>query len=112
MTKAFEYSYFSDWLGNCMLLATGTTGPDEAPFTANLVCVHYVQGDDWKARRRLLTPAFHLKILSSFFGTFNEQSRILVSDLQRAVNKSQEIDIFPFIVQTALDIICGSILSN
>ena len=71
--------------------------------------MYWELGTEWKSRRRLLTPAFHFQILSSFLGTFNEQSRILVNDFKRAIDKSHEIDVSPFVVQTALDIICGNI---
>ena len=37
MAKAFEYSYLSDWLGNCMLLATGTNIYSEQKFIAWII---------------------------------------------------------------------------
>jgi len=85
--KAYEYSFLSPWLGNCMFLTTGS---------------------EWKSRRHLLTPAFHFQILSNFFGTFNEQSRVLVDDLKNVMREelSKEIDLVPYITETALDIIC------
>nr|QST15028.1 CYP4BY4 protein [Diaphanosoma celebensis] len=87
ISKSVEYSYLSPWLGNCMFLTTGSR---------------------WKSRRRLLTPAFHFQILSSFFDVFNEQSRVLVDYLNRVVDQQPDkaIDVFPVMTKTALDIIC------
>nr|QST15027.1 CYP4BY3 protein [Diaphanosoma celebensis] len=87
ISKGFEYSFLKAWLGDCMFLTTGAR---------------------WKSRRRLLTPAFHFQILSSFFDVFNEQSRVLVDILERIVDQQgdQPTDIFPIVTKCALDIIC------
>lgn len=31
------------------------------------------EGNQWRERRHLLTPAFHFKILDSFFDVFNNE---------------------------------------
>ena len=88
ITKGFEYSFLSSWLGDCMFLTTGQR---------------------WKARRKLLTPAFHFQILHSFFDVFNEQALQLVQVLERIVSQEagEAADIFPLVTKCALDIICG-----
>ena len=93
ITKAVEYSYLSPWLGNCMFLTTGTR---------------------WKTRRRLLTPAFHFQILNSFVDVFNEQSLVCARQLEMALETSKDgqLDIFPFMTECALDIICGNSISS
>ncbi len=67
-------------------------------------------GQKWKSRRRLLTPAFHFKILDDFIDVFNNQSRILCDLLEeqcQSDSKSSEVDIYPFLTRCTLDIICG-----
>lgn len=62
-------------------------------------------GSKWHKRRKLLTPAFHFKILEDFVHVFNEQSAVLIGKLSEKVG--QEFDIFPFITLCTLDVICG-----
>ena len=69
-------------------------------------------GSRWKARRRLLTPAFHFQILNSFVDVFNEQSLTCAEVLESTIEettKKQPIDIFTHMTRLALDIICGKI---
>ena len=71
-------------------------------------------GSRWKARRRLLTPAFHFQILNSFVDVFNEQSLVCAKELESTIEettkeKEQPIDIFTHMTRLALDIICGKI---
>ena len=53
----------------------------------------------------MLTPTFHFRILEEFLHVFNEQSRVLVDLLDKKVN--QDFDIYPYITNCTLDIICG-----
>lgn len=70
-------------------------------------------GNKWQTRRKLLTPAFHFKILEDFITVFNEQSRILVEKLKQiATNKDNDFNIFPYVTRCTLDIICGTIFVN
>ncbi len=64
-------------------------------------------GSKWQSRRKLLTPAFHFKILEDFVHVFNEQSQILVDKLNQVALKEKSFNIFPFITLCTLDIICG-----
>ena len=63
-------------------------------------------GEKWKSRRKLLTPTFHFRILTDFLHVFNEQSAVMVRQLQEQVDKPV-FDVFPYITLCALDIICG-----
>ena len=67
-------------------------------------------GDKWRSRRKLLTPAFHFKILDNFVDVFNKQGRILchLLDQQCQGGESEPISIHPLITRCSLDIICGS----
>lgn len=71
-----------------------------------------MSGDKWKIRRKMLTPAFHFKILGSFLDSFNRQSKIMCGILDKQCQGSKkEMDIYPFITRCSLDIICGRILN-
>ena len=59
-------------------------------------------------RRKMLTPAFHFKILGSFLDSFNRQSKIMCEILDKQCQGTKkEMDIYPFITRCSLDIICG-----
>lgn len=70
-------------------------------------------GDLWRSRRKLLTPAFHFKILNSFVDVFNEQSRILcgiIEEICQSFTEGKgEMDVHPLITKCSLDIICGKL---
>jgi cytochrome P450 family 4 len=63
-------------------------------------------GQKWHTHRKMITPAFHFSILDSFVEVFSEKSGILVRKLQKEVG-SQGFDIYPYITNCTLDIICG-----
>ena len=54
----------------------------------------YSTGDKWRARRKLLTPSFHFRILEDFISVFNEQAEILVTKLRKFEGKGY-IDVYP-----------------
>lgn len=63
----------------------------------------------WKTRRKILTPAFHFRILDDFLPVINEQSTILVKKIKnmRQTNPSNSVlDIVPIITLCTLDVIC------
>ena len=100
LDKGVDYNFLVPWLGDGLLLSRGAK---------------------WKSRRRLLTPAFHFKILDSFVDISQKQGRILCQLLgERCSRPNQqepaaaglsptdgEIDVYPFITNCTLDIICG-----
>ncbi|KAB7504045.1 Cytochrome P450 4C1 [Armadillidium nasatum] len=65
---------------------------------------HSVRRTKWKQRRKLLTPAFHFKILEDFIDVFNQKSFKFVSNLEVNLN-GKPFDIFPYVTLCALDII-------
>ncbi|XP_065578507.1 cytochrome P450 4c3-like [Artemia franciscana] len=89
--KATEYRFLHSWLGTGLL----TSG-----------------GQKWHSRRKLLTGAFHFKILEEYISVFNEQSDILVSKIDQHVNTEKAFDIFPYITRCTLDIICESAMGK
>jgi len=64
-------------------------------------------GEKWRSRRKILTPAFHFKILEDFIDVFVDQGLILVDKLQREVGNESGFNIFPYVTLCTLDIICG-----
>jgi len=85
--KADEYSFITEWLGTGLLISTG---------------------EKWFKRRKVITPAFHFKILEQFVETFDKHSATFVQNL--AKSKGQVVDVFPLVTLCALDIICGELL--
>lgn len=81
--KSDQYNYFEPWLGTGLLTSTG---------------------DKWRQTRKLLTPAFHFKILDSFTPIMNENAQKLISRIEGEEKK--EMDIRQFIAACTLDIIC------
>jgi cytochrome P450 len=72
------------------------------------------RGAKWHARRKLLTPAFHFRILEDFLHVMNYQANILVNKLSAHAHKGSggPIDIFPLVTLCALDIICETAMGR
>ncbi|KAF5302920.1 hypothetical protein FQA39_LY02100 [Lamprigera yunnana] len=65
--KASEYRFFQPWLGNGLLISSGTI---------------------WKHHRKLIAPTFHLNILKGFINLFNTNSRATVEKLKMENGKT------------------------
>ncbi|XP_071568018.1 cytochrome P450 4C1-like [Temnothorax nylanderi] len=87
ITKGEEYDLLRPWLGNGLLTSTGK---------------------QWFHDRKLIGPTFHFSILDQFAVVLSEKSEILIKCLEREIEKDSRkaVDIFPLIVNAALDIIC------
>nr|XP_022906714.1 cytochrome P450 4C1-like [Onthophagus taurus] len=82
--KGITYGFLFPWLGDGLLISSGAK---------------------WFQRRKMITPAFHFRILEHYMEVFLEKSKKLVDILQ--TNSNGEIfDIYPYITHCALDIIC------
>ncbi|KAJ2949960.1 hypothetical protein O0L34_g11283 [Tuta absoluta] len=62
-------------------------------------------GEKWKQRRKLLTPAFHFTILKSFCSTFYEHTEKFLKIIERETQKDCT-DITPLISRTTLNVMC------
>uniref|UniRef100_A0A182QT36 Uncharacterized protein n=1 Tax=Anopheles farauti TaxID=69004 RepID=A0A182QT36_9DIPT len=88
--KSELYKFLVPWLGDGLLLSTGPK---------------------WFNKRKILTPAFHFKILEQFIEVFHRQSGILVERLRSEANGSL-VNIYPFVTLAALDIICETAMGT
>ncbi|GJQ83088.1 hypothetical protein Trydic_g20100 [Trypoxylus dichotomus] len=87
ISKGIVYSFVVPWLGDGLLTSEGTK---------------------WHRHRKLLTPAFHFKILESFVPIFVEKSKLLVDQLEKLADGKSAFNIFPYITHCTLDIIAES----
>ncbi|CAG9805217.1 unnamed protein product [Chironomus riparius] len=81
--KAGEYDFLLDWIGTGLLTSTG---------------------NKWFQRRKIITPAFHFKILDQFVEVFDKHSNIFIQNLKKSNGKP--VDVFELISLCALDNIC------
>uniref|UniRef100_A0A182JB38 Uncharacterized protein n=1 Tax=Anopheles atroparvus TaxID=41427 RepID=A0A182JB38_ANOAO len=84
--KAYPYDFLEPWLGTGLLLSFG---------------------EKWFQRRKIITPAFHFKILDQFMDVFNKEADILIDKLAQRVDQG-EFDIYDYITLYALDSICAT----
>ncbi|XP_017473093.1 PREDICTED: probable cytochrome P450 4d14 isoform X2 [Rhagoletis zephyria] len=85
--KDVIYDVLRYWLGDGLLLSTG---------------------GKWRARRKVITPTFHFKILEQFVEIFDQQSIVMVEKLKARADGKTAVDIFPVVGLAALDIISES----
>lgn len=83
LKKPILYSLLHAWLGSGLLTSFGS---------------------QWKSRRKMLTPAFHFRILEDFLPIMNEQGDIFRKVLRS--NTDKIVDVTPFVTACTLDIIC------
>ncbi|XP_058127632.1 cytochrome P450 4c3-like [Anopheles ziemanni] len=83
--KGRDYEFLQPWLGTGLL--TSSAGK-------------------WQHRRKILTPAFHFRILSDFVGVFNQQASVLVDKLRGELGNEAGFDCVRYITLCSLDIIC------
>ncbi|KAK9744653.1 Cytochrome P450 [Popillia japonica] len=82
--KGRLYKLLLPWLGEGLLTSTG---------------------NKWHLHRRLITPAFHFKILESFMDVFVEKTQTLLTGLD-GMSTGEPFNIYPYITECALDVIC------
>lgn len=87
LDKAFLYDLFNSWLGTGLL-----TSPKRK----------------WRARRKLLTPAFHFKLLDDFVPVMVEHARTFANRLRALSQQHQQapLDVVPLVSCCTLDVIC------
>ncbi|CAN7996064.1 unnamed protein product [Ixodes hexagonus] len=88
MEKSFNYNLLHSWLGTGLLTSSGAK---------------------WKKRRRLLTPAFHFRILENFVAPMNQHARNMVQTL-RQHSGNDETDIVPYSAACTLEVLLETIM--
>ncbi|KAK4317687.1 hypothetical protein Pmani_011248 [Petrolisthes manimaculis] len=88
--KSNDYHYLHSWLGTGLLTSSGSK---------------------WHSRRKLLTPAFHFKILEDCLEVFDRQATLLVDRLRPRAD-GQPFDILSHIALCTLDIICEAAMGH
>ncbi|KFM65323.1 Cytochrome P450 4c3, partial [Stegodyphus mimosarum] len=91
LNKGFEYEFVTPMLKEGLLTS---------------------KGNKWRYRRKLLTPAFHFRILDEFIPIFNEQAQIFASKIAALIAKETWIDIAPLTSLCTLDIICETAMGK
>lgn len=92
INKSHEYRFFEPWLGQGLITSKGAK---------------------WRLRRKILTPAFHFRILSDFLPIINQEATKLIKKLndKRYLGEKGEcktFDVNPIISLCTLDAICES----
>ncbi|XP_033171450.1 cytochrome P450 4d1 isoform X2 [Drosophila mauritiana] len=86
LTKSQEYSFLGRWLNEGLLVSNGRK---------------------WHRRRKIITPAFHFRILEPYVEIFDRQSLRLVEELALRISRGQErINLGEAIHLCTLDAIC------
>jgi cytochrome P450 len=87
VSKGMHYNFIKPWLGLGLLISNG---------------------DKWRRMRKLLTPAFHFKILQDFLPIMNTNGKVLVDKLETISQQNQGLiqDLRPLIIACTLDVIC------
>lgn len=83
--KSTDYNFLIPWIGTGLLISTG---------------------QKWHQRRKIITPAFHFKILEQFVEIMEKHGEVLVQQLNKL--EEREVDVFPIVSLYALDVICGN----
>ena len=89
ISKGFQYDFIWPWLGQGLLTSTG---------------------QKWQKHRKLITQAFHFRILEDFLDVMIDQTETLVDKLGEQVGK--KVDICPYISLCSLDIICETAMGT
>ncbi|XP_055547607.1 cytochrome P450 4d2-like [Wyeomyia smithii] len=84
--KSLIYDFVKPWLNEGLITAVGKK---------------------WAQRRKIITPAFHFKMLEEFLAIFNEKAELFVSKLNRHLNKG-DFNIYEHVSLCTLDIISES----
>lgn len=67
-------------------------------------------GPIWKKHRKILPPAFHVKILEQFVEVFETNGNKLIANLEKELDSSS-FDVSNYVSLCSLDIICGKTLT-
>ncbi|XP_044752498.1 cytochrome P450 4c21-like isoform X2 [Coccinella septempunctata] len=86
IAKPEHFEVFKEWLGDGLLTSSGS---------------------HWKEHRRILSPAFHFKIIEDFLTVCHRKSEVLVQQLEAELDKDH-CDVYPFFAKFTLENIAES----
>ncbi|KAJ8730959.1 hypothetical protein PYW08_002372 [Mythimna loreyi] len=86
--KDLPYTFLQGWLGEGLLVSNG---------------------DKWHQRRKMLTPAFHFRILNKYFSVLCEHTQDLIVTIENEIDKGK-VDLLPLILKATLLIMCETAL--
>ncbi|XP_065166534.1 cytochrome P450 4c3-like [Atheta coriaria] len=90
INKGFQYDFFQNWVGLSV-------------FTSS--------GQQWRSKRKMLTPTFHFQILEDFVDVFNNNAVILANRLKKQVGV-KSFDICSYVTLCTLDVICETAMGT
>ncbi|KAK0182434.1 hypothetical protein PV327_000576 [Microctonus hyperodae] len=92
ISKSVIYDLIHPWLNQGLLTSTG---------------------DKWRARRKIITPAFHVNNLHEYSDNIIKKTELLIKNLKEEA-KSGDVDkeLLPIVSRIALNIICETIMDT
>lgn len=93
LNKADEYRFFEPWIGEGLVTS---------------------RANKWRFRRKILTPAFHFRILSDFLPVMNAEASRLVRKLNSSkyLSANSVVDVSHLIAMCTLDTICETAMGT
>lgn len=88
--KSMEYQFLKPWLNEGLLISTGKK---------------------WFERRKIITPAFHFKILEQFVEVFDRLGTTVVDKLKK-FDAGDDVEFYPIAGLYTLDVMCGEFIDN
>ena len=91
--KSIQYNFLHSWIGTGLLTSWG---------------------DKWRYNRKLLTPAFHFKILEQFVPVMSRNAKILTKKLEAESEENNGIiqDLRQTVLLCTLDVICETAMGK
>ncbi|KAL1123289.1 hypothetical protein AAG570_002375 [Ranatra chinensis] len=103
--KCSTYSNLDPEICNLALPKKETLTESRVLSQKSFVHVSMPPGKKWHSRRKMLTPAFHFRILEDSLQTFNRSSKVLVHKLLQA--NEEPVNIEDHIRLCTLTALCG-----
>lgn len=68
-----------------------------------------ILGRKWFARRKIITPAFHFKILEEFVEVFDRLGYKVIDEVLNKYKPDDNVNFFKITALYALDVMCGKL---
>lgn len=69
--------------------------------------IFQISGKKWHARRKIITPAFHFKILEEFVEVYDRLGHKLIDEVLSKYTPESNVNFFQITGLYALDVMCG-----